>query len=49
MEKQKTLGFFSSPECFFRIKQPQNLVDIFFQPFFETAQKLYVLLMYGIV
>ena len=34
-QKTKT-SVFSSPDCFIRIKQPQKLVLIFFQAFFDT-------------
>ena len=38
--KERKHGFFSSPDCFIRIKQPQKLVYIFFQRFFEIVRKL---------
>ena len=52
--KKREHRFFLSPDCFTRIKQPQKLVYIFFQTFFENEWKLYdkhfsTHLMYGIV
>ena len=46
--------FFSSPDCFIRIKQPQKLRFKFFQPFIEIVLKCYdkhfpVHLMHGII
>ena len=51
--KSKT-SVLSSQNCFIGIKQPQNLVYIFYQPFFENVGKLFdkhfsIHLMYGIV
>ena len=35
------LNYFPSPHCFIRIYQPQKLLHISFQPFFEIVRKLY--------
>ena len=36
--KKKKNSIFSSPDCFIRIKQPEKLVLIFFQPFSKSMK-----------